>query len=129
MATLSDVLQKIETVTPPSYAESWDNSGLQLGQLDWPVETIRVALDPLPQVVAAACKSKVDLLITHHPLIFTPLHRLDFNTPIGSIVQMATVHQMAIFSAHTNFDSMPGGANDILASRIGLKDLAVLGDV
>ncbi|MEE8398058.1 MAG: Nif3-like dinuclear metal center hexameric protein [Desulfobacterales bacterium] len=128
MAVLSDILQKIETIAPSGFAESWDNSGLQLGQLDWPVETIWVALDPLPQVVTAACKSKVDLLITHHPLILAPLHRLDFNTPIGSIVQMATVHQMAIFSAHTNFDSMPGGANDILASRIGLKDLSVLGD-
>lgn len=128
VATLSDILEKIEIIAPSGFAESWDNSGLQLGQLDWPVETIWVALDPLPQVVAAACESKVDLLITHHPLIFTPLHRLDFDTPIGSIIQMATVHQMAIFSAHTNFDSMPGGANDILASRIGLKDLAVLGD-
>jgi dinuclear metal center YbgI/SA1388 family protein len=96
--------------------------------LDWAVETIWVALDPLPQVVSAACKQKVDLLITHHPLIFSPLHRLDFNTPVGSTIQMATVHQMAIFSAHTNFDSMPGGANDILASRIGLEDPAVLGE-
>ena len=65
---------------------------------------------------------KVDLLITHHPLIFKGLSSIDVATPIGGIIDMAIRHRMAIFCAHTNLDSVSGGVNDILAERIGLCD-------
>jgi len=70
--------------------------------------------------VAAACGNHVDLLITHHPLIFKALKTLDLGTPVGAIVRLAIQHQVAIFSAHTNFDAVAEGLNDILADKIGL---------
>jgi dinuclear metal center YbgI/SA1388 family protein len=78
------------------------------------------------EVIEAACKNKVDLLITHHPLIFRPLKSIDFGTPGGSIIQMAAQHHLAIFSAHTNFDIVSDGVNDILAQRLGIKQLEIL---
>ncbi len=126
--TLSKIIKIMETIAPSYLAEKWDNVGLQLGQNDWQVRKIWVALDPLPDVVSAACDKNVDMLITHHPLIFRPLSALDFNTTVGSIIHRAIQCQMAIFSAHTNLDSVTDGLNDILAKRIGLNNLEILGD-
>ena len=107
-------------------AEEWDNVGLQIGDSRQTVRRIWVALDPSPEVVKAACRQKVDLLITHHPLIFKPLKSIDFDTPGGSIIQMAAHHQLAIFSAHTNLDIVRDGVNDVLAQQLGLRNLSVL---
>lgn len=125
-ATISDIINSMESIAPSSLAEEWDNVGLQVGQKDWPVRTIQVALDPLPDVVATACSDGVDLLITHHPLIFHSLKSVDFSTPVGSIINMAIRHRMAIFAAHTNLDKVADGVNDVLAHRIGLKNLKAL---
>jgi dinuclear metal center YbgI/SA1388 family protein len=124
--SLSDIIGILDSLAPPSLAEEWDNCGLQLGDLSWPVKKIWVALDPTLQVVEAACAQKVDLLVTHHPLIFRPLRSIEFHTPLGAVINMATRHNLAIFAAHTNLDRVTGGLNDILARRLGLKDLKSL---
>ena len=124
--TVGDIINKVEDLAPGELAETWDNVGLQVGSRDWPVKHVWVALDPLPQVVAAACRADVDMLITHHPLIFKPLKSIDCSTPAGEIIHSALCHNMAIFSAHTNLDSAAGGVNDILAKRIGLCNMGVL---
>jgi dinuclear metal center YbgI/SA1388 family protein len=124
--TLSDIISILDQLAPPSLAEEWDNSGLQLGDPAWPVTKIWVALDPTKGVVETACAQDVDLLITHHPLIFKSLKAIELHTPLGAILNTAIRHNLAIFTAHTNLDSAPGGLNDILAQRIGLKDLQPL---
>jgi dinuclear metal center YbgI/SA1388 family protein len=77
-------------------------------------------------VVSAACQKDIDLLITHHPLIFNPLRSVDFGSAPGKSIQMAARNQLAIFAAHTNFDSAAGGLNDALARKIGLTHLKIL---
>jgi dinuclear metal center YbgI/SA1388 family protein len=124
---IADIIEILELYAPTWLAEEWDNVGLQIGDKSWPVQTIRIALDPTPDVVKDAIKNNVDLLITHHPLIFRPLKSINFNKPLGSIIQMASHHRMAIFSAHTNLDNAMDGLNDVLARRIGLRNLKVLG--
>ena len=125
-ATVAEIIKIMDQLAPPLLAEEWDNVGLQIGDPRLPVRRIWVALDPSPEVVKAACQKEVDLLITHHPLIFRPLKSIDFETPGGSIIQMATHHQMAIFSAHTNLDILQDGVNDVLAQRLGMRNLSVL---
>jgi dinuclear metal center YbgI/SA1388 family protein len=128
LVTIGDTIRVMEKFAPFYLSEEWDNVGLQVGQRDWPVRTIWVALDPTLDVVTAACHQKVDLLITHHPLIFKPLKCVDFNTGVGSVIKMAISHRLAVYTAHTNLDSAAGGANEVLAKRIGLRNLTVLGD-
>ena len=125
-ATVAQVIEIMDRLVPPWLAEEWDNVGLQIGNPRLPVQRIWIALDPSVEVIEAACKNKVDLLITHHPLIFRPLKSIDFDTPGGSIIQMAAQHHLAIFSAHTNFDIVSDGVNDILAQRLGIKQLEIL---
>lgn len=119
-ACVDDICQIMEAIAPSRLAESWDNVGLQVGHRRWPVATVMVALDPLTAVVTAACRTGAGLLVTHHPLIFKPLPRVDLETPVGAIVAMALEHGLAIFSAHTNLDSAADGLNDLLARRLGL---------
>ena len=126
--TVADIIKAIENIAPAELAEEWDNVGLQVGKRDWIVKTVWIALDPLPEVVAAACKNDVDLLITHHPLIFQPIRSLDFDTPMGSVLQMAAQHRTAVLSVHTNLDTAADGLNDALAGQIGLKNLKLLGE-
>lgn len=125
-ATVADIIQAMETIAPHQLAQDWDNIGLHVGRTDWAVRTVWIALDPSPDIVTAACRKKVDLLITHHPLIYKPLHSIDFRTPVGSSIHMAAKHHLAIFTAHTNLDIAVDGLNDVLARRIGLKNLQPL---
>jgi dinuclear metal center YbgI/SA1388 family protein len=126
--TVADIIEMLDLIAPARLAEQWDNTGLQVGRRNWTVRTIRVALDPLPEVVDAACSDNVDLLITHHPLIFHPVKSIDIDTPLGSILETAIRHRLAILCAHTNLDTVTDGINDVLARRMGLKNLKVLGE-
>ena len=125
-ATVEQIIKVMDQLAPPWLAEEWDNVGLQIGDPRLPVRRIWIALDPSPEVVSAACGKDVDLLITHHPLIFRPLKSINFDTPGGAVIQMASQHQLAIFSAHTNLDIVRDGVNDVLAQRLELKHLGVL---
>ena len=132
IATVAQFVQILDRLAPPRLAEAWDNVGLQIGNRKWPVKKVWTALDPLLDVVARACENDVDLLVTHHPLFFKPVKCIDCESQLGRIAEMALSHQLAIFSAHTNLDSVPGGVNDILADRMGLTNVRVLaapGDV
>lgn len=126
MATVSDVITLIEEIAPAVLAEKWDNCGLQIGDVSRRVGTVGVALDPSLNVVEQACRERIDLLIVHHPLIFTPLKKIDLTEEIGRVVQMAIQHNMAIFTAHTNLDSAAGGINDLIAEKLELEDVRPL---
>ena len=97
LPVVDDIIRLMETIAPLHLAQEWDNAGLQIGHADWPVKKILIALDPTPSVVRAACDKKVDLLITHHPLIFQPLKSIDFKSSLGTILELATHHHLAIF--------------------------------
>jgi dinuclear metal center YbgI/SA1388 family protein len=125
-ATIADIVKIMNQFAPPWLAEEWDNVGLQIGDLRWPARSIWTALDPTLEVVKAACKEDVDLLVTHHPLFFRPIKSIDFHSPYGSIIKTAVQHQLAIFSAHTNLDMVRDGVNDVLARRLGLKRIEIL---
>jgi len=126
MRVVNDIIALMEDLAPRHLAEDWDNSGLQCGNRNWPVKHVIVALDPSLSVIQAACKKNADLLITHHPLIFKPLKNLILDTPLGEIIDLSVRHRLAVFSAHTNLDSVNGGLNDFFAEKIGLKNLTLL---
>jgi dinuclear metal center YbgI/SA1388 family protein len=119
--TVADIVRILEALASPSLAETWDNVGLQVGDPRRTVATVWTALDPAPRVIRAACDARVDLLVTHHPLIFRALKRIDGATAQGASILDAVTHGLAIYAMHTNFDAAAGGLNDVLAERIGLR--------
>ncbi|HEY6007060.1 MAG TPA: Nif3-like dinuclear metal center hexameric protein [Geobacteraceae bacterium] len=118
---VSDILGIINKLAPPRYAEEWDNVGLQVGDATSPAERIMVALDPGREAIAAAVSGDCRLLLTHHPLIFSPLKRVVATDHVGSAVALAIRHDLAVVALHTNYDIAAGGVNDLLAARLGLQ--------
>ncbi|MBR4016211.1 MAG: Nif3-like dinuclear metal center hexameric protein [Oscillospiraceae bacterium] len=127
MITVSDILAFVESVAPPSYQMSWDNTGLLCGRKDKEVRTVLVALDPFTSVCQEAVQLGADLLVTHHPLIFQPVTSVTDQTTVGKAVMTLIRNDIAAINAHTNLDCAPGGVNDILAQRLGLTDISVIG--
>ncbi|MCF8110787.1 MAG: Nif3-like dinuclear metal center hexameric protein [Desulfobacteraceae bacterium] len=123
---VSDIMEIMAKIAPPHLAEDWDNPGLQFGGPDWPVSQVFIALEPTSAAVSRACQAGADMLITHHPLIFKPLKKIDTTSPLGAIIEKAARSRLAIFAAHTNLDSVDGGVNDVLCQKLGLENLSAL---
>lgn len=126
MPTVSDILTYIETeIAPRSMKMDWDNVGLNAGRKDKEVKKILVALDPFAHVCQEAKDFGADLLVTHHVLIFRPGFVTDA-TAQGRNTLFLIENGIAHINAHTNLDLAPGGVNDVLAARLGLKNISVI---
>lgn len=107
-------------MAPSTLAESWDNSGLQVGDPAAEISRIMVALDATPAVMESALSSGCQLLVTHHPLIFKALKSVSTATLQGRLIHAAIRGGLGVVSMHTNYDIADGGLNDVLADRLGL---------
>lgn len=125
--TLQQIVDFMEEWAPLSYAESYDNPGLQVGHPEQTVERILVAVDASESVLQQACEQKADLLITHHPLIFHPVKRLVSTERNGARLLQLIENGIALYSAHTNLDTAPGGNNDRAAAQLGLTQVRAVG--
>jgi dinuclear metal center YbgI/SA1388 family protein len=117
-----DIQRILDGFYDPRSAESWDTVGLICGRPDVEVEKVLFAVDICPAVVAEAIALGADLIITHHPLFLRGVHSVAATTPKGRMVHDLISHQIALFNAHTNADSAPGGVNEALARVIGIVD-------
>ncbi len=126
MPKLKEIIRDIEEVFDPALAAPWDNTGLQLGDPDWEADKVMVALDPLPEIIREAAKKKTNLLVTHHPLFFNPVKSLDISRGEGLVAAVCIKNKIALYAAHTSFDSAPGGLNDFLAERLGIMNAGPL---
>ena len=126
MIPLRDITNYLEGLAPPSLQESYDNSGLQVGDPGMSVTGILVALDASEEVLLEAEKLGFNLVLTHHPVIFGGLKSLTGRSGAERIVKMAIQKEIAIYSGHTNFDAIAGGVNTALANRLGLVDQKIL---
>ena len=121
MTEINHVVDAMEEIAPSFLAEQWDNIGLHVGHGKWPVRKVWVALDPEYELIQKASEQGVDLVVTHHPLLYKPLKSIDPETLVGKIIAVALKNKIGIFCAHTNLDSAEGGVNDILANRLSIN--------
>lgn len=127
---VADVIAVLEELAAPSLAEAWDNVGLLFGSPEWPVAHVLLALDPTLEVVAQAQRLAAPLIITHHPLIFSPVRSLSLDTPEGAIVHMLAKADIALYAAHTNMDKSPICNSAIaLAEALELRPIAAPEDI
>lgn len=127
MTTVQDILNFVETLAPASMKMEWDNVGLLCGRRIAAVNRILVALDPFEHVCQEAVERQADLLVTHHPLIFTPQRAVTDDTSVGRCIEMLCRHGISAVNAHTNLDCADGGVNDVLAQTLGLTDVEMIG--
>jgi dinuclear metal center YbgI/SA1388 family protein len=123
---VGDWMKIVDGLFPPALAEEWDNVGLQVGDASWPAGRALVALDPSAGVVREAADLGCGLLVTHHPLLFRPMARLDTSEPVGAVVAEALSARVAMVACHTNADAARPGVTEALAERLGLRVTGVL---
>lgn len=125
-ATVNDIIKVMDGIAPPNLAEPWDNVGLLVGRSSNTVKKLMVALDVSPEVVEQAVEHKVQMLVTHHPVIFDPIKKMTDRSWQHKLLLDCAENKIAVYSAHTSLDSVLGGVNDVLAEKIGLLHTEVL---
>jgi GTP cyclohydrolase I len=118
-----EIISLIEVKYPLSLAEDYDNVGLLIGNDNTVIEKILVCLDITEAVVDEAINNKIDMIISHHPIIFKPLKKLVNDNPISAIVTKLIKGNICVYALHTNFDNADNGMNDILAEKLELKEI------
>ncbi len=119
-----NIMEVIERTYPKAAAVDWDNVGLLVGRAEKEVKKIYVALDATEEVIDAAIAKGADMLITHHPLIFSPLKQITDEDFIGSRVVKLLQHDISYYAMHTNYDVLKMA--DLSAEMLGLTDTEVL---
>lgn len=121
-----ELTQKLEMLAPASCACDWDNVGLLAGWRDQEIHKVLIALDATDEVVEEAVRMRADLLLTHHPLIFKPLKKVNDGDFIARRVMEMIQYNVNYYAMHTNFDAAPGCMAELAADRLGLLNQSVL---
>lgn len=116
----------LETIAPLSYQESYDNSGLIIGNKTNAATGALFTLDVTEAVVDEAIALGFNLIIAHHPLIFKPIKRINGNDEVDRCIIKSIKHDIAIYAAHTNLDNAPQGVNAMICNKLGVAEARIL---
>jgi len=124
---LKDIIDKLETIIPPSIAEDWDNVGLLINPLcPRNVKRMLLTIDLTESVAEEAIETKNDLILTYHPILFHPASRLDADNAYDRTIMKLVQKNIAVYSPHTVLDAVIGGVNDWLADGVGEGEVSIL---
>ena len=126
MATIADVVRVIESFAPVDIQENWDNCGLCAGSPDAELTGVLVGFDCTRALIDEAVECGANMVVTHHPLIFHGLKKVDEADPVGDALIRAIRAGVAVYCAHTSADKAPGGVSWAIARRLGLENVSVL---
>ena len=123
---VKDIIKVIEEFAPLAIQEGWDNSGLCVGSPEDEVTSVLLALDCTPALVDEAMACGADMIVTHHPLIFSGLKKISPDDMIGEAVIKAIRAGISIYAAHTNADKVIEGVSGAMAAKLGLQNVTIL---
>lgn len=125
---IKDVVNYLEQRFPKSLALDFDEKriGLVIGSYDIEVKNILLTLDLTMEVLEEAIEKNANLIISHHPYLFDPLYKIEFDSPKGKVLRKMFEHNISLYSMHTNLDTGSGGVNDCLAKKLFINDVKVI---
>ena len=126
MVLVKDICLCIEEFAPLSFQESWDNCGLLVGNPRQSVEKVLLTVDVTEAVVAEAVDVQAQMIVSHHPLMVSGVKQLTGSTDAQRAIALAIRNDIAVYAAHTNLDSAPGGVSYRMADKLGLTKLQAL---
>ena len=126
LVKIKDIANALEMFAPLPLQDDFDNAGLQIGLPEAEVAGVLLCLDVTEAVVEEAIALGCNLIVSHHPIIFKPLKRITGSNYVERCVLMALSNGIAIYSAHTNLDNVPGGVNYRIAEILGLQNVSIL---
>jgi dinuclear metal center YbgI/SA1388 family protein len=121
-----NIIEHLESVAPIHYQESYDNAGLIVGDKTREISAALITLDVTEEVIDEAILTGCGLIISHHPLIFKGIRRITGSNEVERCLIKAIQNNIAIFSAHTNLDSITGGVNSMICKKLGLTSCRIL---
>lgn len=123
---IKDILSEIEKVAPLPLQEDYDNCGIQCGNAQNELKGILLTLDVTESVLQEALENNCNLILAHHPLIFSGLKKITGQNYTERVLITAIKHDITIYAAHTNLDNIKTGVNKKIADKIGLEQLRIL---
>lgn len=123
---LRQIIEALEDAAPLALQESYDNSGLLVGEPDMDITSALITLDVTDAVMDEALREGSNLIIAHHPLLFHPLKKLTGSTLTERLVMRALRHGLALYAVHTNLDNAPGGVSHYMGQKLQLTQIRVL---
>lgn len=129
MYTVKTITQALEQKAPLAWQESYDNCGLQVGDPNMKVKGVLLCLDITEAILEEAIAKNCNLIIAHHPLLFSGLKKITGATYVERIVMKAMQHQIALYAAHTNMDNWKDGVNAKIAEKLHLTNTRILAPV
>ncbi len=123
---IKELTAYLEQLAPPSVQESYDNSGLLIGDPDQEIKGLMICLDSTEAVLDEAIQQGCNLIIAHHPIIFSGLKKINGKNYVERVVIKAIRNDIAIYSIHTNLDNVSEGVNRKIAEKLGLSEIEVL---
>lgn len=120
-----ELIKIIEEIAPSELMESWDNTGMQISVENETVNRILVCLDICEDTVNEAIEKGCDFIVSHHPLIFSPMRSIKWDDPKGRLAIRLISRGISAYASHTSFDSVSGGNNDYIAELLELEDVCV----
>lgn len=118
-----DLIRLVEEIAPEESQESWDNSGLQIGDRERTVKGVLLAMDISDKSVDYAIDNNLNFILAHHPFFFGDIRSIDYSSYKGQLIKKIIKNDIFIYSAHTNLDASSYGVNFELAKRIGLINI------
>jgi len=126
MTKVADICEWMNQVAPVRLSESWDNTGLLLGDPSLDVGRLQTCLTLTPQSVEEAVDRQADMVIAHHPMPFKPVSRITTESTQGRLLWQLARAGISLYSPHTAWDSAESGINALLAKRLNLQDVRPL---
>ena len=126
MQKVQEIIDAIEQIAPRCYQESYDNSGLLVGDRNQFIHKALLTLDCTEALVDEAIEQKCQLIIAHHPILFSGIKSLTGKNYIERVLIKAIKNDIAIYACHTNLDNMLDGVNNKIAEKLGLVECKIL---
>lgn len=123
---LREITNYLESFAPLAYQESYDNSGLICGHHDMEITGAVICLDSTEAVIEEAIANKCNLVIAHHPIVFSGIKKFNGKNYVERVIIKAIQNNIAIYAAHTNLDNVAKGVNSKIAEKIGLTNCKIL---
>ncbi len=123
---IKNLISEIEQFAPLAYQENYDNCGVQVGDVNQEARAALLALDVTEAVIEEAIRKECNLVISHHPLLFSGLKRITGKNYVERVLLKAIKHDIVIYAAHTNLDNVRNGVNHKIAEKLLLQNTSVL---
>ncbi len=123
---IQDITSLLQKIAPPALQENYDNAGLITGNTNWNCTGTIISLDASEAVVNEAIQNNCNLIIAHHPIIFSGLKKITGNNYVEKTIIAAIKNDIAIYAIHTNLDNVLHGVNAAIADKLGLINRQVL---